>query len=241
MPPDEAVDRVPTLPARRARRPVVPSNVYRPSSSRFGQGARTWPRARPTTARLAPKPSSTAAPSTPCTNAASRRPRSRRRLIAARDLVLLARRRRAIVATSPWSRVLGTDSAIALAISVRWVNACGMFPISRWFTWSYSSENSPRSFRNAEQPLEQLLAPPSAAPDHREVDHEPEAAREERALARRQAVGRALVRDVAHHEPVLHELALRPPRRCRSTRGSSGGRNPTCGISSSEASSCFDP
>src|SRR3954454_8062874 len=58
-----------------------------------------------------------------------------------------------------------------------------------------------------EQPVEQRLSL-VAATDQREVDHQPEAAGEERALAWRETVGGVLVGDVPHHEPVLDQIAL---------------------------------
>ena len=197
--------RAPARPARRRRR--CPSNEYRPSSSRFGQGASTCPRPAPTTARRPRTRRSRRPPS------AVEGPERRADLrhdgtqIAVRDLELGAGGR------SSASRVALMRPAPLLtapsrsAISVRCVNACGMLPISRLFTWSYSSENSPRSFRNASSRSNSCLGLVAPA-DHREVDHEPEAAGEERTLARRQAVGGVVVGDVPHHEPVLDELAL---------------------------------
>src|SRR5262249_36997153 len=78
-------------------------------------------------------------------------------LIASPDLVLTAGRRRRLPLLGHGAPSLpcvreaspAPESAFALEMSARWVNACGKLPISRLLTGSYSSEKSPRSFRSA--------------------------------------------------------------------------------------------
>ena len=76
-----------------------------------------------------------------------------------------------------------------------------------------------------------------AAPDERQRVDEPERARQEGALARWQAVVGLLGR-IAQHEAVAHS-SRSTASTVPITRSSSGGRKPTAGISSSDASSCL--
>src|SRR5262245_62902264 len=57
------------------------------------------------------------------------------------------------------------------------------------------------------QALEQGVCRP-ATTDQRQVVHQPETAREEGSFARRKPIRGVLVRDVAHHESVAHQLPL---------------------------------
>ena len=78
------------------------------------------------------------------------------------------------------------------------------------------------------------------SPEQRVAVGEPERARQERALAGRQAVDAALLAAVAEDEAVVRGARARSPRPCRAMRGSVAGRKPTSGISSRLASSSFE-
>ena len=83
----------------------------------------------------------------------------------------------------------------------------------------------------------------SRAADQREIGGVPERARQEHALARRQPVdlGVLLVGLVADDQPVASRACGRSPRPCRSPAGRPAAGSPTSGISSTLASSRFDP
>ena len=123
----------------------------------------------------------------------------------------------------------------AVPISARCENACGKLPSWRLRRGSYSSASRPTSLRSASSRSNSACA--SSVPAlQRVVVGEPEAAGEERALARRQAV-RAVSRcrsaARSRRAAASRSIAATVP----STRGSSAGRKPTCGISSRLASS----
>ena len=234
-----------------AASPARPTNVYRPSSRRLGHGANTWPRPEFERSRLA---GTRRGPRRRARHRseASRRPRRPRRDRPELDLELLARGRREDPLprhVTPWRqrrprRGIAPDNARGpgpvedlpsvirsltarsrLAISVRWVNACGMFPISCLCSWSYSSEKSPRSFRSASS--RSNSASPRCAgrslPDRSRARNCKPGTPPRPAAVRR-----------PRSRPGCSASRTRPsrvlagwPRPCRSTRGSSGGRKPT--------------
>ena len=117
--------------------------------------------------------------------------------------------------------------------SARCVNACGKLPSWRRAAGSYSSDEQADVVAQVEQPLEQL-AGLVVPPLQRERVGEPERARQEHALAGREAVDGAVApRPVAEHEAVRPSARAGSRRPSTRTAGRSAARNPTSGIRSS--------
>ena len=126
------------------------------------------------------------------------------------------------------------DSARAVLTSGTWLNACGVLPSWRLATGSHSSDSSPTSLRRSSS-RSKISRASSFPADQVQVVGQPEGAGEEGAFGAAQAVaGGRSCRSAGRSRrgSSSREIASTVPI----TRGSFGGRKPTCGISRVEAS-----